>query len=182
LYRRWKFGAKTERLSAEQIHLFDETCAADVAAIEEELARTSPATKETGKRQPKRAPIPPHLPRTDIHHEPESTTCRRCGCQLKRIGEDVAEKLDYTPVIVIVDRHVRSKWACAQCETLTQAPVPAQIIDKGLPMAGMLAQVVIANYADHQPLYRLSGILERSGLAIPPSTTMGVGLYRVQIK
>ena len=57
-----------------------------------------------------------------------------------------------------------------QCETLIQAPVPAQVIDKGLPTAGLLAQVMVAKYADHQPLYRQSGIFERSGLAIPPST------------
>lgn len=42
LYRRWKFGAKTESLSAEQIKLFDETCAADIAAIEEELEKLGP--------------------------------------------------------------------------------------------------------------------------------------------
>lgn len=168
LYRRWKFGRRSEALSAEQIRLFDETCSADVAEIEEELAHTAPAPA-TEKRQPKRALIPPHLPRTEIHHEPEATTCR-CGCQLKRIGEDISEKLDYTPGVISVERHIRGKWACVQCQTLTQAPVPAQIIDKGLPTAGMLAHVMIAKYADHTPLYRLSGILERSGLAIPTST------------
>lgn len=169
LYRRWKFGRQSEQLSAEQIRLFDETCAADIAEIEDELARTASPTPGSEKRQPKRAPIPPHLPRTDIHHEPDTTTCR-CGCQLKRIGEDIAEKLDYTPGQITVERHIRGKWTCDLCETLTQAPVPAQIIDKGLPTAGMLAHVMIAKYADHTPLYRLSGILERSGLAIPTST------------
>ena len=73
LYRRWKFGAKSERLSPEQSKLFDETCAADIAAIEEELARTTPPVKETEKRQPKRAPMPPHLPRTEHNHDPETT-------------------------------------------------------------------------------------------------------------
>lgn len=169
LYRRWKYGAKAEALSAEQIRLFDETCAADIAAIEQEIETLAPPVKETGKRQPKRAPIPPHLPRTEIHHEPESTTCR-CGCAMKRIGEDVAEKLDYTPGVITVERHIRGKWVCGQCERLLQAPVPAQVIDKGLPTAGMLAQVMIAKYADHLPLYRQCGIFARSGLAIPAST------------
>lgn len=169
LYRRWKYGARAERLSADQIKLFDETCAADIAAIEKEIEKLGPPAKETEKRQPKRAPIPPHLPRTDIHHEPESTTCR-CGCTLKRIGEDVAEKLDYTPGTISVERHIRGKWVCDHCETLTQAPVPAQVIDKGLPTAGMLAHVAVSKFADHLPLYRLSGILGRSGLVIPPST------------
>jgi transposase len=169
LHKRWRFGAKTESLTAEQVKLFEETASADIAAIEQELAQLAPPVKETEKRQPKRGPIPAHLPRTEIHHEPESTTCK-CGCALKRIGEDVAEKLDYTPGVISVERHIRGKWVCGQCETLIQAPVPAQVIDKGLPTAGLLAQVMVAKYADHQPLYRQSGIFERSGLAIPPST------------
>src|SRR5947199_9293872 len=51
-----------------------------------------------------------------------------------------------------------------------QAPVPAQVIDKGLSTAGLLAQVLVAKYADHQPLYRQEGIFERAGVAIPRST------------
>lgn len=31
---------------------------------------------------------------------------------------------------------------CDQCETLIQAPVPAQIIDKGIPTAGLLARQI----------------------------------------
>ncbi|RON06744.1 hypothetical protein BK659_20900 [Pseudomonas brassicacearum] len=30
-------------------------------------------------------------------------------------------------------------WICDDCETLIQAPVPAQIIDKGIPTAWLLA-------------------------------------------
>ena len=88
-----------------------------------------------------------------------------CGCALKRIGEDVSEKLDYTPGVFHVERHIRGKWACAKCQTLIQAPVPAQVIDKGVPTAGLLAQVLVAKYADHQPLYRQEGIFERAGVA-----------------
>jgi hypothetical protein len=39
------------------------------------------------------------LLRREIRHEPESTACR-CGCQMKRIGEEIAEKLDYQPNLV----------------------------------------------------------------------------------
>lgn len=67
----------------------------------EELAQLS-ETKPEPKGQAKRKPLPPELPRTEIHHEPESTTCA-CGCQMKRIGEDVAEKLDYMPGIFTVE-------------------------------------------------------------------------------
>lgn len=84
----------------------------------------------SAKGQAKRKPLPPELPRTEIRHEPNSTTCA-CGCPMKRIGEDVAEKLDYTPGTFSVERHIRGKWACGECETLVQAPVPAHVIDKG---------------------------------------------------
>jgi transposase len=109
-------------------------------------------------------------------------TCR-CGCQLQRIGEDVAEKLDYQPGVFTVERHVRGKWVCRPCETLVQAPVAPHIIDKGIPTAGLLAHVLVAKYADHQPLHRQSGIFERAGLAIPDSTlAQWVGRCGVQLQ
>jgi len=36
-----------------------------------------------------------------VRHEPESTTCS-CGCELKRIGEDISEKLAYEPGVFTV--------------------------------------------------------------------------------
>ena len=170
LHKRWRFGAKTEHWPVEQRQLFEDSVAADIAAMERELEALSTATPPaTTKQQPKRAPLPPELPRTEIRHDPDSTTCA-CGCTLKRIGEEIAEKLDYTPGVFTVERHIRGKWVCAACETLVQAPVPAHIIDKGIPTAGLLAQVLIAKYLDHQPLYRQESIFERAGLAIPRST------------
>ena len=179
-YKRQRYGVKAEHLSAEQAQLFEETTAADLAAIGEELERLSSSPAKE-KDHPKRKPLPAELPRTEIHHEPETTPCA-CGCQMKRIGEDVAEKLDYTPGTFTVERHIRGKWACAKCETLVQAPVPAHVIDKGIPTTGLLAQVLIAKYLDHLPLYRQEAIFARAGLPIPQSTLaqwvgqMGVAL------
>ena len=143
---------------------------ADLAGVAVEIEQLQPpaAAPET-KQQAKRQPLPAHLPRREIRHEPASTTCA-CGCAMQRIGEDVAQKLDYVPGVFTVERHVRGKWACAKCETITQAPVEAQVIDKGIPTAGLLAQVLVAKYADHLPLYRQEGIYARAGLAIPRST------------
>jgi hypothetical protein len=36
----------------------------------------------------------------------------------------------------------------------TTVPVAPHIIDKGLPTTGLLAQVLVAKYLDHLPLYR----------------------------
>lgn len=174
-YKRLRFGKSSEKLDAAQASLLEETLDADLAAIEEELKQLRPPPKTENKQQPRRTPLPADLPRVDVHHEPESTTCT-CGCALKRIGEDVAEKLDYVPGVFTVERHVRGKWACAKCQTLIQAPVPAQVIDKGIPTAGLLAQVMVAKYADHLPLYRQEAIFGRAGLAIPRSTVGACGV------
>ena len=182
--KRLKFAAQSERYSAEQRSLLDETLDADLQAVNDEIEQlqSDDATQAKAKQQPKRQVLPANLPRTDIHHEPDSTTCA-CGCQLKRIGEDVAEKLDYVPGVFSVERHIRGKWACAKCETLTQAPVDAHVIDKGIPTTGLLAQVLVAKFADHLPLYRQEAIFGRAGLAIPRSTLGAwVGSCGVQLQ
>ena len=185
--KRWKFGKSREHLDGPQASLLDESIDADIAAIEVELERLvpTPKTATTPRTPPKRAPLPASLPRREVRHEPESTACQAlgCGCQLTRIGEDVAERLDYVPGVFCVERHIRGKWACAHCQTLTQAPVPAHVIDKGVPTAGLLAQVLVAKYADHLPLYRQEGIFERAGFAIPRSTLgQWVGMCGVQLQ
>ena len=184
--KRWKFGRSGERLDPVQLSLLDETLDADIAAIELELEQLAPPPRaDTQAGQPKRTRLPSGLARVEIAHEPESTICTTpgCGCTLKRIGEDVSEKLDYTPGVFTVERHVRGKWACSKCQSLTQAPVPAQVIDKGIPTAGLLAQVLVAKYADHLPLYRQEGIFGRAGLAIARSTLGAwVGMCGVQLQ
>ena len=167
--RRARYGRTAETLDAQQRALFEEAIDEDLAALDVQLDAVVPKKPDQDKRQPKRTPIPDDLPRTDIYHEPANTLCQ-CGCQLKRIGQDVSEKLDYTPGIFTVERHVRGKWACAHCETITQAPVPAHVIDKGLPTTGLLAQVLVSKYADHLPLYRLEGMFARSGTTIARAT------------
>jgi transposase len=181
--KRIKFAATSEAYTGEQQRLLFETIEADLAALQAEIDQVEPeAADQREKQPPKRAPLPANLPRREIVHEPDSTTCR-CGCQLERIGEDIAEKLDYQPGVFTVERHVRGKWVCQQCETLVQAPVAPHIIDKGIPTAGLLAQVLVAKYADHQPLYRQSGIFGRAGLAIPDSTlAQWVGRCGVQLQ
>ncbi|WP_183325727.1 IS66 family transposase [Halomonas cerina] len=183
LLKRHAFGKRSEQLNALQISLLEEVVEADIAAIETGLEDlVTPDAPPATRKAPKRAPLPPELPRTEIRHEPESEHCP-CGCQRRRIGEEISEKLDYTPGVFHVERHIRGKWVCDHCETLTQAPMPAQIIDKGIATAGLLAQVLIAKYADHLPLYRQEQIFARAGVAIPRSTLAEwVGLCGVRLQ
>ena len=172
ILRRHRFGKRSEANSrSPQQSLLDDLVDEDIAAIETELEKLAEAgrTKERQPSKARRQPLPPQLPRTEIRHDPDSTTCG-CGCELTRVGEDISEKLDYEPGQFSVERHIRGKWACKQCETITQAPVAPHVIDKGIPTTNLLAQVLISKYADHLPLYRQEQIYARAGVELPRST------------
>jgi transposase len=182
ILKRLKFAASSEAFNAEQKSLLEETLDADLAAVAAEIQALESSKPRGDKQQAKRQPLPPHLPRREIHHEPEDTTCG-CGQPMQRIGEDVAEKLDYQPGSFTVERHVRGKWVCRCCEKIVQAPLAPHVIDKGLPTTGLLAQVLVAKYLDHLPLYRQEAIFERAGHLIARSTlAQWVGECGVQLQ
>jgi transposase len=169
ILKRWHFDRRSEQMDVMQRSLLDESIDADIEAISLELEALKEKPASPLKARPRRMALPAVFPRREIRHEPENTQCS-CGCGLERIGEDVSEKLDYTPGVFEVERHIRGKWVCRRCERLIQAAVPAHVIDKGIPTAGLLAQVLIAKYLDHAPLYRQEAIFGRAGLALPRST------------
>jgi transposase len=120
----WKFGAKTEAMSAEQRRLFEDTLAEDEADLELQLKALQESSDEADKpnaepkRKPRRQALPEHLKRVEHHHEPQSTTCPApdCGQAMVRIGEDVSERLDIVPAEFFVHRHIRGKWVCKCCQ------------------------------------------------------------------
>ncbi len=86
------------------------------------------------------------------------------------------------PAQFFVLRHIRGKYACVCCQAIQAAPMPAQIIDKGIPAPGLLAQVVVAKHDDHLPLYRQEEIYARSGVHIPRSSmAQWVGICGVRL-
>ncbi|WP_027468800.1 IS66 family transposase [Deefgea rivuli] len=172
--RRMQFGAKTEAMSAEQRSLFDEEFNVSAAAIEAQLAAAAHAEENPSPRQSRiragRQPLPAHLPRTDVVHEPESCTCGECGNDLIKVSEDISEQLHVQPAAFSVIRHIRPQYACRCCQTMSAAPVAASIIDGGLPTNATLAWVMVSKYVDHLPLYRIRQIAERSGVNLAEST------------
>ena len=182
--KRWRFGSSSESLeSSTQAVLFDQILAD--TALEDRAAEQAikPApTPPAPKRQAVRQALPANLPRIDRHHEIDETHCA-CGQAFKRIGEEVSEQLDCVPAQFFVLRHIRGKYACACCQTIQAAPMPAQIIDKGIPAPGLLAQVVVAKHDDHLPLYRQTEIYARSGVHIPRSSmAQWVGICGVRLE
>jgi transposase len=173
--RRMQFGRSSERLTRqiEQLELrLEELEAGEAEEIAKAAAESRPLPIREGGR-PKRKPLPDHLPREEIAHDPEhngACTCPACGGDMARLGEDVTEVLDYIPGRFRVIRHVRPKYACRRCDVITQAPAPAMPTPRGRAAPGMLAHVLVSKYTDHLPLYRQSEIYAREGLDLDRST------------
>lgn len=171
--RRRHFGQSSEKLEAEiaQLELRLEDLEENQAE-RQARTRTANAGPDSAKPKPRkpgtRKPLPAHLPRETVVHEPEIL----CQCnggdafRLTKIGENVTEVLDKVPVRLKVIRHVRPKYACRACEQVFQAPAPDLPIEKGKPGAGLIASIVISKYADGLPLHRQSTILGREGIEI----------------
>ena len=183
----WKFGAKTERMNAQQREIFEETLAADQASLEAQLqalqgAPTAPtpgvgAPDKQPRRQPKREALPAHLPRVDQRFEPEDTRCPtpECGQPMVRVGEDTSERLDIVPAQFFVQRQIRGKWACKCCQLLVQEPAAPQVFDNALPTPGLQAHAAVSRFVDHIPYYRQEQINARSGVLTPRSTLAAWG-------
>ena len=168
--RRVQFAARSEKMDPDQRALFEESMAADIAAVQTQLeALQSPeaaARSKTSRSTPRRRPLPPELPRIQTRHEPESCTCGQCGAALVPIGEHVSEKLDVKPLEFFVRRDVYPQYACRSCQTIIAVPVAPAIIDRGIAAPGLIAQVAISKFVDHLPLYRQEAIYARSGVEL----------------
>lgn len=176
--KRWKFGARTEAMTAQQRALFQDTLAEDEASLQAQLAALQrdipevPKTPKAAPRRPRRQALPEHLERVEHRHEPEDTTCpnAECGRPMQRIGEDVSEKLDIIPAKFFVHRHIYGKWACRCCQQIHQEPAEPDVVDGGIPASGLVAHTLISRFVDHLPYYRQEPINARSGVHTPRST------------
>jgi transposase len=168
------FRQRTEKLDPRQLELVFEAMR-DLGIPQGQLEQLEQEVIGKGRRRGSsgRQPLPKSLPRERIEHAlPEQERCcTACGVELTKIREEITEQLDYTPASFKIIEHVRGVFACKGCEeTMVRAPKPAQAIEKGLPGPGLLAQVVVSKYADHQPLYRQAQIYGRHGVTLSRST------------
>jgi len=173
-----RYAASSEKLSPDQIGLFDEAeldSEADLDAVTEASAEADDdeITVAAHKRKKRgRKPLPDHLPRIDVIHEiPESERhCDHDGRLLTEIGEVISEQLDIIPAKIQVTRHIRKKYACDCGQCIKTAPLPAQPIPKSMASPGLLAHITVSKYQDALPLYRQETILQRIGVELPRAT------------
>lgn len=140
------------------------------AAPKRALSRLQAVSDPNPRQQPRRAPLPEHVPRETVIDPPESMQCPHCQGVLHAIGEEVSEQLEYVPGRFKVIRHIRPKHLCRRCVWITTAPASSRPFLRALPGPGLLAHVRVSKYSDHLPLYRQSEIYAREGILLARST------------
>jgi transposase len=172
IYRYRQFGNKSEKLTADQLSIFDEAVLPKKVDVIIEADEEIHIAAHTRKKTPGRKPLPADLPREQrIYDLPEEEKTCACGAHLTHIKDDTCEQLELIPAKVYVIQHVRKKYACKSCEeTIKLAAMPAQPIPRSIAAPGLLSHVLVSKFQDHLPLYRQEQMLRRIGVDIPRAT------------
>ena len=181
-----KRGRKSERLSPDQLALFE---AAYAAAFPEPPATAadpsdddepkdgpgadastdaSTGAKDDRKKNKRtgRPPLPPHLPRQQVVHDlaDHEKHCADCHQDLRHLGDETSEHLEYIPASLLVIQQICRKYTCA-C-TIRTATKPVQPIPKSNASANLLAQIIVSKCVDHLPLHRQEQLFARFQLEL----------------
>jgi len=179
---RHRYGQKRERVDENQLFLFaaeivnaDQDNAGSPASEDANAQPEAGATAKPKRKGHGRKPLPVSLERRRVVYDlgEGERRCPQCQADLKRIGEEISERLEYVPASFHVIEEACQKYACGHGCTVVTATKPMQPIEKGLPGPGLLAQVAVSKYSDHLPLYRQEGIYQRHGVELSRKTMGG---------
>ena len=168
--RRMHFGRKSEQLERQidrlETQLEDLAAGSGVADVRRARARAS--SSGVSAASPKEA-LAPHLPREEHVLEPDSI-CPKCDNAMELLGEDVSEQLARVTAMFKVIRTIRRKRICTGCGHIAQPPMPGLPIERSIAHPSLLAEIIVAKYANHTPLYRQSEIAARDGVRLDRAT------------
>src|SRR4051794_37391303 len=178
--QRGRFGRRSEKLDPDQLQLGLEDLEQAVAAAEaaQEAASRGSDTPPRPPRSRRRnlGALPAHLPRVEVLLDVEDKACPCCGGAMHVIGEDTSEMLDIVPAVLRVRVIRRPRYGCRACEeAVVQAPAPERPITGGMATEALLAQGLVAKYADFLPLYRQGPNFSPPRDGVPPPPPLGLG-------
>jgi transposase len=179
------FGRKSEklaRLDPNQLSLFEDQTPKEQqeALIEEARAvaiRGIEQSKAEKKNERRNRKLLEDLPIVEVTIEPQGVDFER----YKRIGEERTRSLEFEPGRLYVKEIVRPKYGLKDNTQLPAegqsaviiATLPLLPIHKGLPGAGMLAEILLQKYEYHLPFYRQIQSFRHLGLRIADNTLNG---------
>jgi len=170
---RWRYGPRRERIDENQLFLFAAGLVqADPEAPDGAGGPDAPSSSRRNSKGHGRSPLPQHLERRRMVYDvpAEERRCPHCQEEMRAMGEDVSERLEYVPASLHVIEEVCRKYGCPKGCTVVTAPKPLQPIEKGLPGPGLLAHVAVSKYGDHLPLTRQEQMFGRQGVAVSRKT------------
>jgi len=173
------FAPHSEKLKINtgQMELFNE---AEQTASKAVKTEETEEIKYTRRKRGKRKKIDlSRYPSVDIVHDlSDEEKIHSCGQQMKEIGAEETYKLRVIPKQLLIEKHIRKKYACP-CQgvdtegkegAIRIAPVPAQMIEKSIATPSLLADVIVSKFCDSLPFYRQEKILNRYGIEISRET------------
>jgi transposase len=181
---RQHYGRKSEGVSSAQLSLFlkqlstNEVAASVLLDDDDLVEQTEVKSHQRGKKV--RRPLPVDLPKIQHEHqvEDEKRICQHCGTEMKPMGHDTRNILDFEPARFVLHEHLLEKIVCKNCqEGVVMAKGPGKVIDGGIPGAGLLAEIIVNKYRDALPLYRQIQRFGRHGVDFPMSTVVGWVAY-----
>ena len=172
--RREQYGKSSERrarlIDQLELQLEELEAAATEDAIRAEKAARTTRVRAFDRRKPVRKPFPEHLPRERVVVE-APVACSCCGSsRIMKMGEDITETLEIVPRRWKVIQTVREKFACRDCERISQPPAPFHPTPRGWAGPNLLATILFEKFGQHQPLNRQAERYAREGVDLSLST------------
>lgn len=121
---------------------------------------------------PGRNPLPQTLRREVIELQPAENVS-----QLKPVGKEITEVLEYKPGELFVKQYVRPEYIKTNPDGLNArriiAPLPSVPLEKSIAGPSLLTHLLVSKFIDHQPVYRQLEIFKRSSVNLHYSTVAG---------
>jgi len=165
--RRMIFGQKRERyvpvFNPEHLDIALDDQPTKVAPVQIQDIRYTRLKKTTKQKSHGRNPLPTDLPRKEIVIQPDTNFSN-----LKKIGDEIIEELEYEPAKLCVNRYIRPKYTLSKDEGVVIGNLPTRPIEKGIAGPGLLSHILVSKFVDHLPLYRQQ--FKRNGVVLSLST------------
>jgi transposase len=168
--KRMIFGSKSERFvcqDKDQLSLFSEE--EKTPAPQQETITYQRKKDDKKKKGHPRPKISANLPRKEEVIEPGEVTEN-----MRKIGEEVTEVLEYEPGNLFVRKVTRPKYVTKnEDQGVIIANLPSLPLPRSNAGAGLLAQIMVSKFIDHLPFYRQIQQFKRQGVTIADSTING---------
>jgi len=170
------YGPRADKLNPDQLDLFGEGPPPEPVPppAAEPVGEPSPGAKKPGHG---RRALPANLRRVRVEVDVPGAEKRAVGGTWVKIGEEVSERLDFTPSTLFVRQVVRPKYVVRfgddRPDQLRVAELPPEALPKAMAAPGLVADLIVSKCVDHLPLYRQEKRYARQGVDLSRSTLCG---------